>query len=556
MRGRAGSPPVVGAVRRTVPPVRRRARHVGKLSAALVLVTTGILAATTGTTRSGQTSFEPVMPSLPDPTFFFDDAADALAERRTRLTEAKIETPGATAERGGRDESAALASETSAAGEEAEAEAIVAPERTDGSPSPAPDTLADRARSIGHRPSDAAASDSDESSALAATDERATVRSAMPTEREIVVKRGDTLSGILNDHGVRIDQLPSLLANELVGRYLLRLEVGQKLDIAQHAGGEFRSLSARIGPDRRVTIGRDGKDLAVTAIELPLEKERVVASGTIEHSLYVTAAEADLKQSTIMSLADIFQWELDFARDIRRGDRFAIVYDRLYREGIYVGDGDILAAEFERGGRQRRAIRFTAKDGTSGYYAPDGTSMRRTFMRHPVDIVRITSKFDPNRLHPVLHQIRAHRGVDYGAPHGSPIRATADGVVKFSGPRSSYGNTVILQHGERTKTLYAHMSRISDKSVVGSRVRQGDVIGYVGNTGRVTGTHLHYEFRVDDKHVDPLTVELPAAAPLAADQRDALQTLTDELVAQMRDAPSDDDRVAVNDIATPAPVGR
>ena len=148
--------------------------------------------------------------------------------------------------------------------------------------------------------------------------------------------------------------------------------------------------------------------------------------------------------------------------------------------------------------------------------------------------MRITSKFDPNRLHPVLHQIRAHRGVDYGAPHGSPIRATADGVVRFSGTRGAYGSTVILQHGERVKTLYAHMSRISDKSVVGYRVRQGDVIGYVGNTGRVTGTHLHYEFRVDEKHVDPLTVELPAAAPIAPEHRDALRAVADELVAQMR----------------------
>ena len=151
-----------------------------------------------------------------------------------------------------------------------------------------------------------------------------------------------------------------------------------------------------------------------------------------------------------------------------------------------------------------------------------------------MDVVRITSKFDPERMHPVLHQIRAHRGVDYGAPHGSPIRATADGIVSYAGERSTYGNTVILKHGEHTETLYAHMSRISDKSVKGRRVKQGDVIGYVGRTGRVTGTHLHYEFRVGGKHVDPLTVELPAAAPIDPSEREALRDLSDAMLAQMR----------------------
>jgi murein DD-endopeptidase MepM/ murein hydrolase activator NlpD len=154
-------------------------------------------------------------------------------------------------------------------------------------------------------------------------------------------------------------------------------------------------------------------------------------------------------------------------------------------------------------------------------------------MRHPVDVVRITSKFNPKRLHPVLHQIRAHRGVDYGSPYGSPIYATGDGRVIHSGNKSAYGKTVILKHGEKYSTLYAHMSRISDKSTVGKRVKQGDVIGYVGNTGRVTGTHLHYEFRVNGMQIDPLKVELPVAAPLAEEYLDRLSALSQEMMLLM-----------------------
>jgi len=244
----------------------------------------------------------------------------------------------------------------------------------------------------------------------------------------------------------------------VVKKHLSNLNIGQELFITQLPNGDFHSLSTKVGKNKRITVRRSANDFAVASIDLPVEKERVVTSGTIEQSLYLAAEQANLKQSTIMELARIFQWELDFARDIRKGDHFSIVYDRLYREGRYIGDGDILAAEFVRGGRTHRAIRFTNNEGETDYYSPDGQSKRRTFLRHPVDVVRITSKFDPNRLHPVLHQIRAHRGVDYGSPHGSPIYATADGVVKFSGSKSAYGKTVVLQHGDTISTLYAHMS--------------------------------------------------------------------------------------------------
>jgi len=365
------------------------------------------------------------------------------------------------------------------------------------------------------------------------------------SEETVKVASGDTLSKLLNDRGVKIEQMPQLLTDDVVNKYLSRLSIGQTFQIVRLANGDFHSLAAKVGNDRRISIRRSANGFAIASIDLPVEKERVVTSGTIEQSLYVAAEQADLKQSTIMELSDIFQWELDFARDIRKGDQFSLIYDRLYREGKYIGDGDILAAEFVRGGRHYQAIRYTDPEGNTGYYAPNGDSKRRTFLRHPVDVVRITSRFDPKRVHPVLHKIRAHKGVDYGSPSGTPIRATANGVVKFAGSKSAYGKTVILNHGTDIRTLYAHMSRISDKVASGKRVKQGDVIGYVGATGRVTGAHLHYEFQKNGKHVDPLKVKLPAAQPLAADLRDELRDLSDDLLAQMKSVlPTSGEQVA------------
>ena len=350
----------------------------------------------------------------------------------------------------------------------------------------------------------------------------------------VTVAAGDTLSKLLNDRGVKMDQMPQLLTDDLIKQYLSNLDIGQTFQVVRLANGEFHSLSAKVGDDRQVFIQRSDKGFATASIDLPVEKERVVTSGTIEQSLYVAADQANLKQSTIMELSDIFQWELDFARDIRKGDQFSLIYDRLYRDGKYIGDGNILAAQFVRGGKLYEAVRYTDPDGNTGYYSPDGRSKRRTFLRHPVDVVRITSKFDPNRIHPVLHKIRAHKGVDYGSPIGTPIRATADGIVRFAGSKSAYGKTVILSHGTEIRTLYAHMSRISNKVDNGKRVKQGEVIGYVGATGRVTGAHLHYEFQKNGHHVDPLKVELPAAQPLKAELRDALRELSNDLLAQMR----------------------
>lgn len=485
----------------------------------MLFITGGILFATSSTGKSTASADEAnesmpeiVQAAIAAPAFFFDDATDALT---THFGSESAPEPSTEAMPQGNTKITAPADDSTSVS------LISTPALPTAPSTPASFTTRQAPGKLLDHPS------------IAALRSKATAP-AEANITEVSVKAGNTLSGILNDHGVKIDQMPKLLTDSVVKEHLSNLRIGQKLEIVQLPNGDFHSLRARVGNDRRITIRRAEDDFAIASIDLPVEKERVVTSGTIEQSLYLAAEQADLKQSTIMELADIFQWELDFAKDIRKGDQFSLVYDRLYRDGTYIGDGDILAAEFIRGGKTHRAIRFTTDDGTTSYYSPDGQSMRRAFMRHPVDVVRITSKFNPNRLHPVLHQIRAHRGVDYGSPHGSPIYATADGKVKFSGTNGAYGKTVVLQHGKKFSTLYAHMSRISDKSIVGKRVKQGDVIGYVGRSGRVTGTHLHYEFRVNNEQIDPLKVELPAAQPIDPQYLPELKAISKEMTAQMQ----------------------
>ena len=507
-----------GAVRVSSASSRTQFQHAGKLSVALVAVAGGILWTTTSIGNSSTQAESAVQPqpvvlqaSVASPAFFFDDTVDALTEYFSASTQ----------------DSDALTAPASLQPLASVDDLLF--ERPDAVIPTVPAQPASRTLTI---------SPLENHPSLTAMRSQALAPEGATTTKVAVVK-GNTLSGILNSHGVKIDQMPQLLNDDLIKTHLSNLTIGQEFDITQNADGDFHSLRTRVGNDKRITIRRSANDFAIASIDLPVEKERVVTSGTIEQSLYLAAEQANLKQSTIMELADIFQWELDFARDIRKGDQFALVYDRLYRDGQYIGDGDILAAEFTRAGKAYRAIRFTTDDGNTGYYSPDGQSMRRTFLRHPVDVVRITSHFNPNRMHPVLHKIRAHRGVDYGSPYGSPIYATADGKVAFSGTKNAYGNTVILQHGQKFSTLYAHMSRISDKSKVGKRVKQGDVIGYVGKTGRVTGTHLHYEFRVNNEQIDPLKVELPAAQPIDKKYLEELKVVSDEMTMQMKSVLAD-----------------
>jgi murein DD-endopeptidase MepM/ murein hydrolase activator NlpD len=253
----------------------------------------------------------------------------------------------------------------------------------------------------------------------------------------------------------------------------------------------------------------------------------------INSSLSQSAARAGLSHSLTMDMASVFGYDVDFAQDIRQGDEFDVIYEQKVVNGKAVGNGPILSARFTNRGKTYTAVRYTNKQGNSSYYTADGNSMRKAFIRTPVDFARISSKFSMGRKHPILNKIRAHKGVDYAAPRGTPIKAAGDGKVLLAGRRGGYGNTVIIQHGNTYRTLYGHMQGFAKGVQTGGTVKQGQVIGYIGTTGLSTGPHLHYEFQVNGVHVDPLGQKLPMADPIAKAERARFLAQSQPLMARM-----------------------
>ena len=245
------------------------------------------------------------------------------------------------------------------------------------------------------------------------------------------------------------------------------------------------------------------------------------AQATIQSSLFLDGARQDIPQSILIEFAGLFGWDIDFALDIRQGDQFSLIYEELFLDGERIGFGNILIASFINRGRDLTAIRYEDNKGHAQYYDPSGHSMRKEFLRNPIDFARISSRFNLKRKHPVLNKFRAHRGTDYAAVTGTPIKSTGDGKVIFAGRKGGFGNCVIIQHGSRYQTLYAHLSKFNRKARKGRRVKQGQVIGYVGSTGLATGPHLHFEFRVDGVHRDSLRVKLPKSRAISKDQKPA-----------------------------------
>ncbi len=346
---------------------------------------------------------------------------------------------------------------------------------------------------------------------------------------ELRVARGDTLERMFRRHELSLSDMFMLLRDDQARRHLSILRPGDVISV-EHEAGRIVALSRELDEVRVLEVSRDDDGFRSAISERAVETRVVTAQAVIRSSLFNAGRAAGVPDSVTMSLAGLFQWDVDFALDIREGDQFSVVYQELWRDGERLRTGNILAAEFVNRGRTHRAVRFEM-DERADYFSPEGRSLRRAFIRAPVDFTRISSRFNLNRRHPVLHTIRAHRGVDYAAPTGTPIKAAGDGRVIFRGVQGGYGNTVILQHGGNITTLYAHMSRFHPEVRHGTRVRQGQVIGYVGMTGLATGPHLHYEYRVNGVHRDPLTVELPPAEPVPAAYRERFFRETAPLLA-------------------------
>jgi murein DD-endopeptidase MepM/ murein hydrolase activator NlpD len=351
---------------------------------------------------------------------------------------------------------------------------------------------------------------------------------------DFVVRRNDTLDRIFRQ--LKLDLADLAVIRDLPGvqKSLDQLRPGDTITLV-HDDGILQALTRRISDTELLSVTRSDDGFKAKVVETPIDIRVARAHGTIDSSLFVAARAAGISPDIILRLAnDIFGWDIDFALDIQPGDRFSVVYEQKYRDDAYIGDGKILAAEFINNGESHRAVFFDSADGAiSDYFAPDGHSMRRAFLRAPLDFTRISSNFDPHRFHPLLNIIRAHKGVDYAAPTGTVIKAAGDGRVDFVGRKGGYGNVVILEHGGGISTLYGHMSRFARGLKQGQRVKQGTTIGYVGMSGAATGPHLHYEYRVNGVHQNPRTVPLPVAAPIAPQYVEEFHSKSGEVLAAL-----------------------
>lgn len=339
--------------------------------------------------------------------------------------------------------------------------------------------------------------------------------SALVNTVEFVVRRNDTMERIFRQLKLSVNDLAAIRELPDVKRALDILRPGDPITFT-HADGALQGLTRQVSDTAMLSVTREGDSFKAELITTPLAIKTAAVHGTVENSLYASARKAGLGADLIMRMAnEIFGWDIDFALDIQPGDEFTVIYEKQYRDNEYVSDGRILAAEFINAGHVYRAIRYDSPDGEVGnYFTPQGRSMHKQFLRAPVDFTRISSGFSLARLHPILNTIRAHKGVDYAAPSGTPIKAAGDGKVTVAGVQNGYGNVVILDHGAGITTLYGHMSRFASGIRNGTRVKQGQVVGFVGSTGAATGPHLHYEYRINGAYKDPRTVPLPAAGPI------------------------------------------
>ena len=346
------------------------------------------------------------------------------------------------------------------------------------------------------------------------------------------MQRGDTLNELLHRLEVSDEAAADFLRRATDTASLRQLRPGKVLQAQTSADGSLLSLSYLDNDGNQVAITRQDSRFRVEIRPAPTERRIVVQTAEISSSLYAATDEANLPDSVATQLVEIFGGEIDFHRDLRRGDKFSLLYEQAYVNGEPTRNARILAAEFINRGRILQAFYFQTGNHGGDYFSPDGKSMRKAFLRSPIEFSRVSSGFSRARFHPVLNRWRAHKGVDYAAPTGTKVRATADGVVRFAGKQGGYGNAVMLDHQGQFQTVYGHLSRFGDVRR-GQRVSQGEVIGYVGQTGLASGPHLHYEFKVSGVQRDPLKTALPDGKPVSAEQQPAFMRSAETLQARL-----------------------
>lgn len=328
------------------------------------------------------------------------------------------------------------------------------------------------------------------------------------------IEPGESLSAILGQMGVGYRTLQDIVTANEMAKELTLLQAGKTLDYRMAENGDLDKLIYHKSNLETITVSNTEHGFQVVKEMKDLQRVLTFTEGTIHSSLFWDAKRAGLSDRLTMQLANIYAWDIDFALDLRVGDKFSVLHETFIDNDKIVKTGHILAANFINKGKEHIAVRYAKQDSKFKYYSPDGKPLHTRFLRTPVEFARISSRYNLRRKHPVLNRIRAHKGVDYAAAKGTPVHSTASGKIIFRGRKGGYGNVVIVKHDRRYETLYAHLSRFSKKYKKGSRVEQGDVVGYIGSTGLATGPHLHYEFHVNGKHKNPLTVSLAQASPI------------------------------------------
>lgn len=351
------------------------------------------------------------------------------------------------------------------------------------------------------------------------------------------VKAGDTLSAIFKQVGLHDRDIYQLLNSGKEAAVLNKIYPGYQLSFDIPEPGQLEKLQVFKSPLEGYLFTLVDGFYEVEVIKRTPEIHTEFKHGTIADSLFVAGQRAEVPAITIMEMANIFGGVIDFILDPRIGDNFSILFEEKYLDGQFIGTGEIMAAQFTNQGKQYVAVRYTDEEGETGYYNPDGESMRKAFLRTPLDVFRISSNFNLARRHPILNTIRAHKGTDYAAPTGTPVRATSDGTVTWAARNGSFGKLIVVKHSGGFETKYAHLSNYANGIKKGSRVHQGDVIGYVGMTGGATGPHLHYEFLVNGVHQNPRTIvdKLPKAVSIAAEKLPRFRTQSADLLAKFTD---------------------
>jgi murein DD-endopeptidase MepM/ murein hydrolase activator NlpD len=338
-------------------------------------------------------------------------------------------------------------------------------------------------------------------------------------EREGVVQSGDTLASVLSR--LRIDDLEiqRLLATDAVRQLASSIRTGRRIQATTTQDGQLLAIRFDRNDAPALMVRRQADGFVSEESSDLLETRVVMRSGRIVSSLFGATDSAGIPDKIANQLAETFSTSIDFRGDLRRGDTFSAIYTVNYRNGEPVGADKLLAAEFVNAGKPYRAVLYRDASGREGYYTPEGESLKKGFLRSPLEFSRVTSSFSNSRKHPVYGFHRAHTGVDFGAPTGTRVKATGDAVVKFAGSKGGYGNLVILRHPNGYETYYAHLSRFAPGIRAGRAVTQGQVIAFVGSTGASTGPHLHYEVRIGGNPKNPMAIKLPGSPPLAAAQR-------------------------------------